>query len=32
MAIFQLTTEKENTLSFDFIKEKIRQEGKKLIG
>ena len=25
MAILQLTTEKENTLSFDFLEEKIRQ-------
>ncbi len=31
MAILQLTTEKENTLSFDFLEEKIREESKKLI-
>ena len=31
MAILQLTTEKENTLCFDFLEEKIREESKKLI-
>lgn len=29
--ILQLTTEKENTLCFDFLEEKIREESKKLI-
>ena len=31
MAILQLTTEKENTLCFDFLEENIREESKKLI-
>ena len=31
MAILQLTTEKENTLCFDFLEGKIREESKKLI-
>ena len=31
MAILQLTTEKENTLCFDFLEEKISEESKKLI-
>ena len=31
MAILQLTTEKENSVCFDFLEEKIREESKKLI-